>query len=180
MTKVLPVQIRVLIYQGLLFILPIVIFITVGIYLPFVLHRFGISAGGQALLPLYLVSLMGGLYQGAVSGLLIGLAGPAISFMISGMPVVAILPYVVFKAILTGSISGFLVEKYAKLGLYRISIITIIFTQSAGILMILFLSGNRNLALSDIFLGYPGLLIQMVVAPGIINLMKKMRIKLLP
>lgn len=91
--------IRKLTYGGLL--------LAVGIVLPQVLHLTGGPTYGATFLPMHIPVLIAGLLLGPVYGLIIGGITPALSFMITGMPMIARLPFMVIELCAYGIASGF-------------------------------------------------------------------------
>lgn len=141
------------------------LFITGNLVLPIVAHYFGLA--GQVFLPIYFFSLLGGLLFGWRCGLLVGLLSPLISYLISGMPLFFILPFVVFKSVLLGTTSGYLREKWHQMNPFFCAATVIFSTQALGILFIYLLTKNFNLAFADIKIGFPGLLLQLILTPAI-------------
>jgi LytS/YehU family sensor histidine kinase len=135
---------------------------------PALLHSFGIT--GQIFLPLYFFSLLGGLTYGWRCGLVVGLLSPIISFSISSMPALSLLPFVIIKSLSIGGLSGLLIEKYKNKNILFVILGSILFTQLIGIILIFSLTSNLNIALMDIKVGYPGILLQIVSIPFISQL----------
>lgn len=139
------------------------LFISLSIGLPFLLHQFGIS--GQIFLPLYLFSLLAGMTFGYRCGLLVGIFAPLISFALSGMPVMAILPFVIFKSLTIGLTSGILSEKLNWKNYFLTGAVSAGLTQALGILVILLITQKSNMAFADFKIGYIGIIAQLAAVP---------------
>ena len=73
-----------------------------AVVLPQILHGVGALLGvggqlGQMLLPMYIPVLIIGFYRGPVPAAVVGLAAPLLSFALTGMPAVGILPYITYR-----------------------------------------------------------------------------------
>lgn len=130
---------------------------------PFILHFFGIA--GQIFMPLYLFALLAGLVYGWRCGLLVGLLAPVISFSITQMPVIQILPFVIVKSVLLGLISGFVMEQSKGKKLYLCSGIAVIFSLLIGNLLLYISLNNTVMAQMDLLTGYPGIILLIVAVP---------------
>ncbi len=100
--------IRKITYGGLL--------LAIGIVLPQVFHLTGGPASGATFLPMHIPVLIAGLLLGPAYGLIVGVVTPFLSFLITGMPVVARLPFMVVELTVYGLVAGFC---YHTLGLSR-------------------------------------------------------------
>ena len=82
-----------------------------AVVLPQILHGVGALLGvggqlGQMLLPMYIPVLIIGFYRGPVPAAVVGLAAPLLSFALTGMPAVGILPYITVELVATGILAG--------------------------------------------------------------------------
>ena len=147
--------------------------------LPMAFHAIGT---GAVFSPMHIPVLLCGPICGAPYGLLSGLAGPAISCVLTGMPPVATLPVMMLELGLYGLVSGILM-RFVRTGsvfadLYiSLTVAVVIGRVAAGIgRAFLFTSGTYSMAawVSGYLIGtWPGTLIQFVFIPTIIvSLMK--------
>jgi len=159
-------------------------FVTLAVFVPWVFHQFHLA--GPTFLPMHIFVLIAGLLFGWRAGLLVGLFTPLISYFISGLPALNILPQVVIEVSAYGFIAGMLREKYhlrtiwSLLGaivggrltlLLAISIIYLIGGQSYSPLGI---EANPLASFwSTVKQGWPGLAIQLAFIPVIIWLVGK-------
>lgn len=126
---------------------------TANVLAPIVLHQFGQT--GQVLLPIYFFSLVAGLKFGWRCGLITALLSPMVSFWLTAMPARPIIGLVIVKSIMLGTISGLLAQRSKNT--FWVSLLTVVITQvSVGAL-------SQNF--TDITIGYPGLALQVLLAP---------------
>ncbi len=144
-------------------------FVAGNIAFPVILHQFGIA--GQLFLPLYFFSLLGGLTYGWRVGVVTGLVSPIMSFFISSMPPLSILPFVIIKSVVLGGCSGFLKERLPNHN-WLAGLIAVTLTQFVGVVLIYALTHKSALALADLKVGYGGLLLQLIIAPFLAQLFK--------
>jgi hypothetical protein len=90
--------------------------IALAVALPWWTHQFG--ALGASLLPMQFIVLLAGLMLGWRAGLLIGLVSPLASYMLSGMPLMVLLPQVTIESVTYGFTAGLLREKF-NLGIIK-------------------------------------------------------------
>ena len=85
------------------------IFVALTVTVPWLLHR--IPAAGATFLPMQYFVFIGGLVFGWRAGLVVGLISPVISYCLSGMPVLPVLPQIVLEISVYGVAAGLLREK---------------------------------------------------------------------
>lgn len=136
-----------------------------NIILPLAVHQIGGMWAGQALLPIYFFSLLGGLMYGWQLGLTVGVLSPLISFGLSGMPPAIILSFVVLKSLILGVVSGALSKRIRNLTM--VALLSIVIAQFVGVFFVWLKTRQSSMAFSDIRFGYLGLLLQSFIAPKI-------------
>jgi uncharacterized membrane protein len=159
-------------------------FVMLAVALPWVFHQFHLA--GPTFLPMHIFVILAGLLFGWRAGLLVGLFTPAVSYFVSGMPTINILPQVVIELSAYGLIAGVLREKYhlrtiwsllgAMIGgrlalLATVSIIYFIAGQSYSPLGME--TGPMASFWSTVQQGWPGIAIQMAFIPAIVWLVGK-------
>ncbi|MBR2315940.1 MAG: ECF transporter S component [Clostridia bacterium] len=138
------------------------------------------TAVGSALLPMHIPVLIAGFLCGPSVGFAVGALSPLLSFMISGMPTAALLPFMVIELAAYGLVSGTLSK--TKLPLF-VSVLT---TQIAGrvaramaVVFAIYAMGNDTLTLASIkafiLSGIFGIVIQWVAVPFAVEKMKGLR-----
>ncbi|HAN21351.1 MAG: hypothetical protein A2Y15_07080 [Clostridiales bacterium GWF2_36_10] len=148
-----------------------------GVLIPQLFH-FGGPAAGTIFLPMHIPVLIGGLLLGPLYGAIIGVLSPALSFIIIGMPPVAILPFMIIELCIYGLVSGYLSTK-TKL-LYPVLISGMILSRavyagSLAIALYIFdMEKAAPLAVWTSFLkGLPGVAIQLVIIPPIVYALRR-------
>lgn len=86
----------------------LLLLISAAFVLPALAHATGLPV--RSLLPMHWPVLLVGLCYGWRSGLLVGLTAPALSFVISGMPPVYMLPAMTIELVAYGFLAGFFRE----------------------------------------------------------------------
>lgn len=152
-----------------------VLAIVAAVALPQLFHVIGAVSGqgtalGVAFLPMHLPIIFVGLIAGPAVGAIAGVAAPLTSFMLSGMPGLVMLPFMMIELCAYGLIAGLL--RYVKLP----SLVKVVLAQFAGrvvltvataIAVFAFGSGNSIAATwtSDLAAGLPGLALQWALVP---------------
>ncbi|MBI5356985.1 hypothetical protein HZB78_05270 [Candidatus Collierbacteria bacterium] len=134
-----------------------------NVLLPMMLHQFGNA--GQIFLPLYFFSLLGGLLYGWKVGLTVGLLSPLVSFLSTHMPPMPILNFVILKSVILGIGAGALSRIFSGKGLYLSSFLALGLMQITGIIAIFYLTNNFKMAIADLTIGYPGLMLMFLAGP---------------
>ena len=117
---------------------------------------------GKVLLPIYFFTLIAGARFGWRCGLIVGLVTPIVSNFISGMPMAPVLYFVIFKSVVLGVASGLLVNRENRTASF-LDLVKIVFVyQALGSMFIFVFSHNLNMALMDVYIGWPGLIIQLI------------------
>ena len=158
--------------------LAIVAAILASVALPQIFHAVGAVSGlgpalGQTFLPMHIPVLLVGLLAGPVAGLLAGAISPLISFAISGMPAVLMLPFITLELAGYGFVAGMLCRTklpvFAKLILAQIAGRAF---RAAAVLIAVFAFGSQTISFSSILdmviAGLPGILLQWSMIPLLI------------
>lgn len=85
------------------------VFVLLSVLVPWAFHQFHLA--GPTFLPMHIFVLVAGLLFGWRAGLIVGLLTPLASNVISGMPVLRILPQIVVELSAYGLVAGILREK---------------------------------------------------------------------
>lgn len=88
------------------------VFTALAVSAPAVIHYFAGVDGGRTFLPMPFFVLAAGLLLGWRAGLATAIASPVLSYLISGMPLLDILPFVTLQLIVFGMVAGMMKEKY--------------------------------------------------------------------
>ena len=130
-----------------------------SIALPYVLHHFYLA--GQVLLPIYFFVLVGAYKFGWKVGVITAISSAFLSFILTGMPMIAILPSVILKGVLLALVAGFFAIKNNKLSILNMLLIVLGYEIIGSFIVYLF---THNIALStaDLVMGYPGLVLEII------------------
>ena len=135
--------------------------------------------------PMHMPVLLCGLVCGWPFGLLCGLAGPALSSLLTGMPTAAYLPSMLIELAAYGWIAGMLMQLVHTGKLYPdlyISLVTALLGGriAAGVSRaLIFAPGSYSLgawAAGYFITAWPGLLIQLALIPSIVFALEKARL----
>ena len=115
---------------------------------------FGLGTGlGESFLPMHLPILLVGLLAGPYAGAAAGMFGPLVSFALSGMPGVAMLPFMMLELCIYGLAAGLL--RNVKLPV----VVKVLLAQTAGrivraaaILVAVYGFGSESIPLASIWL----------------------------
>lgn len=142
---------------------------TIGnILLPQLCHL--IPQGGFIFLPIYFFTLIGAYKYGWRVGLLIALASPLVNHALFGMPAAAVLPVLLAKSVTLTFVAAFVAHRFQRATLPLLFAVVVAYQLIGGGIEAL-LTGNLAAPLQDWQLGWPGLLLQVVVGWWIINRM---------
>ena len=157
--------------------------IAAAVLLPQMVHAVGVVTGvggmlGQILLPMYIPVFVIGFYRGPVSGILTGLFAPLISFWMTGMPAMNILPYMMIELIAIGALAG-LLAKSKGAALWRVLMVQ----AGAKAIRLLIFAGNlyfaidgaltASLVFGDVVRSIPGILLQLAVVTVLLKIKEK-------
>lgn len=148
--------------------------IALAVALPELFHLLGRvtdmgTALGETFLPMHIAVFVVGLLAGPVAGLVTGLAAPAISFGLSGMPTVVMLPYMMIELATYGGVCGLLanvkipvilkllIAQVAGRGLRAIAIVIGAYAFGSPV--------NVAVIWTSIVAGLPGLILQWIIIP---------------
>ena len=162
-----------------------VVGIAAGVALPQIFHAIGLltstgAAVGSALLPMHIPVLFAGFVGGAVAGMVVGVLSPVVSFLISGMPAAAILPFMIIELGVYGLAAGLLSK--SKLN----SFVKLIIVQLAGraariaaVLISIYAMGNTQFGIAAVYTfildGLFGIVLQWVVVPLALPYLQKIK-----
>ncbi len=152
-----------------------VLAIVAAVALPQLFHVIGAVSGqgtmlGVAFLPMHLPIIFVGLIAGPAAGAIAGAAAPLASFLLSGMPMLAMLPLMMVELFAYGLVAGLLRE--VKLpSLVKVAIVQlagrVVLTAATAIAVFAFGSSKTVAATwtSDLAAGLPGLALQWALIP---------------
>lgn len=146
-----------------------------AVAVPQLFHVLGSVSGlgtalGETFLPMHLPIILVGLLAGPYAGAAAGLLGPLVSFAVSGMPIAAMLPFMMAELYAYGLIAGLLrnakIPSIAKLLIVQIGGRIV---RAAAILLAVYAFGNESVHIASIWTsvtkGLCGLVLQWALIP---------------
>ena len=132
-------------------------FVACNLLLPQVFHL--IPQGGIIFAPLSFVILAGAYKFGWKTGLLAALASPLINHAITGMPAWGVMPVMTLKLAVIALVAGLAAQRFKTVNLLLIMAVVLV-SMVLGALGELVLTGDIAATISDITVGWPGILLQ--------------------
>lgn len=158
------------------------LFIALALLLPQLFHFLPIGNVGKIILPMHIPVILAGYFLGVKGGMLVGILSPLISSIIFQMPSILILPMMIVELCTYGIMAGVFYKKiknnYLSLGLVIASgriangFMYVIMINVFGIEKI-----NMEMFFTTLSIGIPGVILQFIVIPPMINFLKKKRDK---
>ena len=148
--------------------------------IPLMFH--GIQNAGNIFCPMHIPVFICGLICGWQYGLLCGIAGPALSSALSGMPPVAILPSMMVELAAYGTASGRLMKLVRTKSTYADLYISLIVAIVCGRVLaglakaLIFARGSYSMSAwiaGSVVTSWPGTVIQLVFIPTIVFALMK-------
>lgn len=149
--------------------------IVAAVALPQFFHVLGAASGlgtalGSTFLPMHLPVIFVGLFAGPVVGAVTGLIAPMVSFALSGMPMLAMVPFMMIELCAYGLFAGLL--RSMKLpGLAKVIIVQVagraVLSVATAIAIAAFdaQSSVASIWTSTLAAGLPGILLQWALVP---------------
>lgn len=163
-------NIKKTVYGGLL--------VAIGVILPQLFHVFGQSAG-QMFLPMHIPVLLAGLILGPYYAIGVAIITPILSMLITAMPPVPMIYFMLFELVAYAVVSGLLSKKF---NVYITLIITLIcgrivyglaLVAAVSLFGMTFKFATTTAFFTGILTGLPGIAIQLVFIPLIMYALKK-------
>ena len=142
------------------------LFVGGNVLFPYLVHT--IPMGGLKFLPIYFFVLVGAYKFGWRVGITTAVLSPIANNLIFGMPPNAMLPIIFVKGIALAVIAAYVAHKTKEISIQNVAVI-ILGYQLIGFLFELVYTGSLKSAVSDMVIGYPGLLIQLILGYLIIK-----------
>ena len=158
------------------YIIGTVLLSGIGVALPRIFHVLAGSSAGTTFLPMHIAVLIASLTFGVFSGSIVAGTSIVFSYLLTGMPSLARLPYMLIELIIYAVLLGVLNKKFNK---YISLIITIVLGRViySGVLFaainIFGLSTYGISVIESIKAGLPGIAIQLLFVPFIAKAIEK-------
>lgn len=133
------------------------LFIAGNIVLPQLCHL--VPEGGLRWLPIYFFTLVGAYRYGWRVGLLTAIASPLVNSVAFGMPAASMVPVIIVKSVLLALVAAAVARKTGKVSLAALLVVVAGY-QLLGSLGEWAFTGSLSAALSDLTIGWPGMLVQ--------------------
>ncbi len=131
-----------------------------------------IPQGGFILLPIYFFTLIAAYKYGLFVGMLTAIFSPLINSLLFGMPPVAVLPAIMIKSVVLVLAASLAAKHFGKVSFLGV-LLAVLAYQFIGTAFEWILTQNLHVALQDIRLGMPGILIQIVGGYFVLKLMNR-------
>ncbi len=164
-TKTLP---RALSFNEIKFYVFSLVFTGSAIFVPWFLHHFNLV--GPKFLPMHFFVMVAGFLFGWRTGLIVGAMSPLLSYSLTQMPAMAILPQVILELAVYGFIIGILRER--KFNIWVSLFSAMILGRIARILFVFFLLPKADY-FQFIKTSLPGMILQILLIPFVIYLLQK-------
>jgi hypothetical protein len=142
------------------------VFTALSVLTPLAAHYFDGPTAGRVFLPMHFFVLTAGLLLGWRAGLAVGILTPLISFSISGMPLLPVLPFVVIEVATYGFFAGLLRENVKNIWVALIGAMIIgrVFLW-LGIALLPTKLIATTYVTGVLQVGWPGILLQLALVP---------------
>lgn len=156
--------------------------VTMAVALPQLCHLLGGQLGlgtalGEMLLPMHLPVMLAGLLWGPWVGLSVGVLSPLVSFALTGMPLVAMVPLMTVELAVYGLCAG-LLSRHSMPTVCKVLIAQVIGRAVRGlVLLVAVQAGLTHLPLSliwtSISAGVAGIVLQLVLLPAVMRAVRR-------
>lgn len=143
-----------------------IIFVIGNVALPQLCHQF--AFGGPRWLPIYFFTLIGAYKYGWRVGALTAIVSPLVNCALFGMPPVAMLPVILLKSLLLAGAAAAAASRFRKASLPLLFGVVAAY-QLPGTLGEWAITGSLAVALQDLTIGLPGMLLQVVGGWAVLN-----------
>ena len=133
------------------------LFVAGNIVLPQLCHL--MPQGGLVWLPIYFFTLIGAYAFGWRTGLIVAVASPLVNSALFAMPPAGALPVILMKSVLLALFAAFAARKAGRVRLLAVAA-AVIASQAVGSLGEWAITGSAAMALLDVRIGLPGILLQ--------------------
>lgn len=120
-----------------------------------------IPNGGFILLPIYFFTLIAAYRYGIFVGMLTAILSPLANSLLFGMPPVAVLPAIMIKSVVLVVAASLAAKHFGRVSLIGVAIAVFAY-QLIGTAFEWILTQNLFVALQDVRIGLPGILLQIV------------------
>ena len=154
------------------------LFLALGLVLPQMFHFLPIANAGKIMLPMHIPAILAGYLLGKQPGMIVGFLSPVLSCLMLQMPAPLFMPIMAVELLVYGLVAGTLGTKIKNnyLSLIAVMIAGRIASGAMYIIMAnVFGLHQFNLEMFTVGLatGVPGIILQLVIIPPMIKLLRK-------
>ena len=135
------------------------LFIAGNVVFPQLCHLY--PQGGLIMLPIYFFTLVAAYKYGLKVGLLTAVLSPVVNHVFFGMPPAGMLPIILIKSTILAVAASLIARKMGKVTLIGVTLAVVAYQLLGGIAE-WGMTGSINSAMQDIWLGYPGIFVQIL------------------
>ena len=146
-----------------------------AVVIPQLFHIMGAISGigtslGEIFLPMHLSIIFVGLLAGPLVGAISGFLAPLVSYALTGMPTLYMLPFMIVELFGYGLCAGYLKNvKFSNVGKVFLVQIAGRVMRSVAILLAIYVFGNDKIGVASIWMSIPkgiaGIVLQLVLIP---------------
>lgn len=133
------------------------LFVAGYIILPQLCHL--VPQGGLTWLPIYFFTLVAAYKYGVTAGMLTAIFSPVVNSLLFGMPAAAMLPIILTKSVFLALAASMMTTMARSVVLWAVAA-SVVAYQALGFVAEWIISGSLFVALQDIRIGWPGILVQ--------------------
>lgn len=150
------------------------LFVAAGVLLPQLFHVFGAQAG-RIMLPMHVFIFASGMLLGPVCGMITGAVTPFVSFLITGMPAVPQVLFMMFELAAYGAAAGLAKKLNVFLALFVSQIAgRVVYALIMYVFSALGVPGGGAAAVWAAFVtGLPGIVLQYAAVPPMVVFLRK-------
>lgn len=149
---------------------------ALGVALPRIFHVLAGNAAGSTFLPMHICVLISALTFGAISSTVVAGSSIVFSYLLTGMPSIARLPYMLIELVIYGILLSVFNKKFnsyvsliSTMILGRILYAVVLFSA----VNILGLSSYGISVIESVRMGIPGIILQLLFVPVLAKIMNK-------
>jgi hypothetical protein len=131
-----------------------------------------IPQGGYILLPIYFFTLIAAYRYGFFVGMLTAIFSPLINSLLFAMPPMTVLPAIMIKSVVLVIAASLAAKHFGKVSFLGV-VLAVLAYQFVGTAFEWILTQNLHIALQDIRLGMPGIILQIVGGYFILKFMSR-------
>lgn len=147
------------------------LFIAGNLVLPQICHL--VPGGGLTWLPIYFFTLIAAYKYGFRVGLLTAILSPLANYLLFGMPALGALPVILAKSAILAGAAAYAAHRFEKVSLLIIAGVVLAY-QLAGTFIEWAIVKDFFVAIQDLRIGIPGILVQIFGGYAVLRLIAKL------